>query len=296
MHEIMRILDMWPLKVVISSLIFVFTPFKVSLIVLLIIITIDTVSGVYYAVKYKQFTSNGLKNGVKKLITYFAAVTVVRLLEIGISELIDTNLYTRFILSYLILTETTSVLENLALLGVPIPYQFIKRTIGAIKSKLFKGLLDEENSSQVYINEIEDMIKYQIPNIKSESIRKLMIIKFQEWRKTIDIIGLLFTSDVDNADIVFYRITSLINNTKSNMEVKWKTSNIPKECITKFKLWHQPRVDRWIKEMEAICSSPDAVEKKQKMIMDKIIILLYQTIIDVEKGENNSLEFYENNQ
>jgi toxin secretion/phage lysis holin len=282
----MKIFDMWPLKMIISSILMMFTPFKQALLVLLIIIIIDTLTGVYYSVKYKKFSSKGFRKGIKKLITYFIAVAVVRLFEIGISELINTNMYTTFILSYLIVTETTSVLENLTLLGVPIPYQFISKIIKLIKLKLFKGLLDEESSNQDYINEIDDMIKYQVPNIKSENIRKLIVIKFEEWKSTINIIGLQLSSNVENGDIIFYKVTGLINNTRALMEEKWLDSEIPKVCIINFKLWHQSRIEKWTKEVEAICKSSDTAENKYKMIMDKIVILLYQTIIDVQKGEN----------
>lgn len=149
-----------------------FSPFKISLLILLVLIILDTITACSYAIKIKKFTSRRFQRAVKKIAVYFTTVFVIRLLEVGVMTLIKTDIATRLILSFLILTEAISILENLTLLGLPIPPAILKLILGSLNLNKFNDIFGKELNAKSYNKEIDDVIQYQIPYIENEVLKR----------------------------------------------------------------------------------------------------------------------------
>lgn len=274
------------IKLLISLLISVFSPFKVELIILCLMILIDTITGGTYALKTKRFCSNGLRRGFKKVVFYSLCIIVVRLLEIGLASLLSTNLLTNIVIAFLIITESISTLENLTLLGVPLPSGLTPFIIGQIKSTPLKELVLSGLSKHEYIDEIKDMLDFNLSNLKDENYKKLLEIKFNEWAQLVNYIDNEFLSIYSkNKEILFFRISTLINVTISRIQDKWQSENIPTEYVDDFNAWHRPNVIRWRAEIEQICTDEEDMDKKKVRIIEKLIVALYRTITDIKKAE-----------
>lgn len=284
MDNFIKYFNLWQFKLGISVVTLFISSFYMSLTMLFILIIIDTAAGSYYAYKTRKFTSRGFKKSLFKLITYFSSIFVVRLLEIGIRALIYTEAITNLMTSYLVVTETISVLRNLTLLGAPLPGRLSSIIIKQIKSDTLDEILKSSNSKKEYIQEIRDMIDYQLPSIKCEDMREYLTIKFREWAQFINLLdSYLLNSGSDNNELFFYRVMNLMNLTMDQIDRKAMEAKISDKCIECIKQWHKPMLEKIIQSIREICYLKEDIDKKKNLIVEKIIIGLYETITDIQK-------------
>lgn len=287
MEYLTKIYDMWLIKLIIGSVIMIFAPFKVGIWILFAFIITDTITGCFNAIRTRKFSSRKFQKSVKKIATYFTAIVVVRLLEIGIASIIETTMITRLITSFLILTEAISILENLTLLGVPLPPEVLKIILGNLNFGKFYDIFGKGFDKQRYLTEIDEIIQYQVPVIKSSFSQKLLRIKLEEWQNAINIIDEQMSGNSsNNNDLLFYRISSLANTTNNLINEKWVEEGIPKEYINAFNDCHKQRISKWISNIKTICYSSESIENKKKAVIEGTITALYETVIDIQKGED----------
>jgi toxin secretion/phage lysis holin len=276
----------WYAKLMLSFIVALFAPFQIGLIVLLTLIILDTITGTIYAISIKKFNSTGLKRGLKKLFIYFCCILIVRLTEIGLESFIRTIYLTNLIISYLILIESTSALENLTLLGIVLPKKIKDLILSQISTNEFKGLLQEESLKKEYIQEILQMIDYHFPAINDYKIKNLLHIMFDEWAQFINLVDIEFSkTSSDNTELLYYRIFSLIKATSARINENWLKENIPKDCIVRFNLWYEKRIVLWLSDIKDICFSDMAMDKKKTAVMEKVILSLYKTLTEIQRLE-----------
>jgi len=160
--------NFWQIKALTGLFITLFSPVEVSFIALLVLILIDTFTGMAQACKFKRFSSNGLRKAVNKIVMYSVAIITARLLEMGILYFFITFVFSQFIVGFLILTEVISIVENLILLGVPIPRNFISVLLRNIKILGLENIVRQSIDDYSQSKEIEEIINYQLPSIKNQ--------------------------------------------------------------------------------------------------------------------------------
>lgn len=286
MNEVFKYPNSLSIKLVLGGILSLFSPFAVELAVLITMIAIDTITGSAYAVKINKFSSSGLRRGLKKVFFYSLCILVVRLLEIGISSIISTNMLTNLVVGFLIFTEAISALENLTLLGVPLPAGISKFLIKQIKGTPLSDLVLSSSNRREYIDEINDMVDFNLPNISDEDIKRLLEIKFNEWAQLVNYFDVQFDNLYSsNNEILFFRVSSLINATMNKISDRWSTECVPEHIVTAFSDWHNPRVTKWIDGIKLICLSDIDMNMKKAQIIEKLLVALYQTLIDIRKVE-----------
>lgn len=289
MHELIRLEDVWYVKVIFAVLTTLFSPFEISLAVLCSMIVIDTIAGSIYAFKIKKFNSRGFRKGLSKILIYFLCIMVVRLLEIGITPIFSTTHITEFITGYLTLTECFSILENLTLLGAPLPPGIAKIIINNIKSDAFKNVVYQGADRKNYKEEMLDMINYSIPNIKGEKMKSVLEVKLNEWIKFIDILDReMFKADNYSKDLLLCKILVLIEATANKTCEGWDIEVMPDNYHEGLMKMHKPRVDEYMMQIKTICDSDETIDKKKNEIIEKTIILLYKTMTDIQKLESDN--------
>lgn len=280
------IFETWQLKLIISVFVALFSPFKLTLLVLFTLIIIDNLTGSVYAISIKKFSSTGLRRGLKKIFIYCICILVVRLAEIGIKPLLDTIYLTNSIIAYLILTEALSSLENLTLLGVALPTRLKAFILNQIQIKGLKDLLQEDSAKRDFIQEVLEMVDCYFPVIKDYKIKQLLDIKFKEWAQFINIIDNEFSkSSSDNSELLYYRISNLIHSTIIRINEKWVQEGISKECIDAFNTWHSKRITILLSDIKNICQSNESLNQKRIGIIEMVLLFLYKTLTDIQKQE-----------
>ncbi|MBC2581640.1 phage holin family protein [Clostridium sp. DJ247] len=261
----------------------IFGGFQVSGSILIILIATDTILGIKAAIKYRTFASRGVIKFFKKIVLYSTTIITIRLLEIGVVAIIKTDMLSQVMVAFLIMSETISILENLTILGVPIPSNFVSIMINNLKIIGFEKDLKNTISNEKDILEIDEIIKYQLTNFKNNDIRKLLEIKFRTWRTVAQQINDAIDDDDLNKERLYYKVMSLVELSSKEIEYQVKQDKICNECLKEFKNINDSRIEKWLKKIEEICYSDKDIQVKKEELIDSIVVLLYQTMLDAHK-------------
>ncbi|GCD10173.1 phage holin family protein [Clostridium tagluense] len=283
MHKNDFLLKIFGVSGILGFICEMFNNMQTSYIILLMLIILDTITGVFTAIKYKRFSSAGLRKATKKIITYSLCVITVRLLETILNSITITTMLSQIIIAFLAITESVSILENLTLLGVPIPSNILPILIKTLKIPGLDAMLKTSKDKHSEFSDIDDIINYQIPAFEDKYIRNFLEIKCDVMKSTINQIILIDETTNDNPDILFYRILSTIELGLKDMNKKWSEEKIPTKYIDFFSKVNQPKVDKCLEKLKFICYSTKTTREKKIQIIDCIVIILYQTIIDARK-------------
>lgn len=262
----------------------IFATVHTSYIILLVLIILDTLTGISTAIKYKKFCSRGLCKATKKVMTYTISIITVRLLETILDPLIATTMLSQIIVAFLAVTECVSILENLALLGVPIPPNILPLLIKGLKIPGLNTILENSEEKKKEFSDIDDIINYQIPTFEDKNMRTFLEIRYDVWKSIITQIMLIDETTNDNPDILFYKVLSLVELGLIEMNKKWAEEKIPTKYIKNFSDKNQSKVDKCLEKLKLTCYSEKTTKEKKDQIIDCIVIILYQTIIDARKS------------
>ena len=284
MHEIFA---MWYIKVAFGVLLTLFAPIQISIIIIAFMIFLDTTTGVACALKQKRFNSKSLRKNLKKVAVYATCLLTIRLVEVGTLASMDTIILSQIMAGFLIGTEAISILENLTILGLPIPTGFINILFKQLPIGALEELISKNQQEKKELGDIEDILYFQIPTIKSGNMRKLLEIKIETWLKVAkDIISYLNELQRPDNELIYYKVSSIIDRGFKDMYEDWAEERIPEECIEGFNKWHESRIQTWLKDVKEICFRIIPIDRKKDELIKKVTILLYKTILDAQKGEN----------
>ncbi len=256
-------------------------------VILIIVIFVDTFTGIAVALRHKRFSPKGLNKFLKKVTTYSIAVFTVRLLEIAILTFFKTTALSQVMGIFLIINENISVLKNLAMLDVPIPSNFSGFLLRQLK--ISGWVMKKPVNANSRIEEIQDIIDYQLPTFEDDCIKSLLRIYFDVWKHTVmQLNGYLKKNDSDHPDMIYFKVMNLVQFAMQDVQDKWDKLNVTRECMEKFDTAHKTKKNQWLEKLKSICYWDCATaDKKEEQIIDSIVVLLYQTIIDVRKGYYN---------
>ena len=262
----------------------IFTSIQTSYIILLVLIILDTLIGISTAIKYKRFCSKGLCKFTKKVMTYTISIITVRLLEIILDPLVATTMLSQIIVAFLAITESVSILENLTLLGAPIPSNILPLLRKILKIPGSNTILETWKDKEKEFSDIDDIINYQIPTFEDKNMRTFLEIRYNAWKSIINQVMLIDETTNDNPDILFYKILSFVELGLVDMNKKWAEENIPAKYIKNFSQENQSKIDKCLEKLKITCYSQKTTKEKKDQIIDCIVIILYQTIIDARKS------------
>ncbi|NLZ47186.1 MAG: phage holin family protein [Clostridiales bacterium] len=278
-------------KIIMGIFLSIISSFKTELIILVLMIILDTLTGTLYAIKMKKFSMKGLKRGLKKILFYSLLVLVIRLVEIGISSLYSTTILTNIITSTLIIIEVTSSLRNLVLLDVPLPKGIADFILKQVSNTPISNLVLSSTHNKDYIEEINDMLNVVLPIIEDKNFRHLLEIKFEEWTSLVNHIDIDFNKIYsNNSEILFFRLSTLISATRLRIRDRWQKEGIPSDCTKTFDDWHEIKFNKWLATLKLACINDTDMDKKKTEIIEKLIIFLYKTITDIKKAEIDKLK------
>ncbi len=280
MHKNDFLLKIYGVSGIIGFLCEMFNILQTSYIILLMLIILDTITGIFTAIKYKRFSSTGLRKSTKKIITYSLCLITVRLLETLLNSLITTTMLSQIIIAFLAITESVSILENLTLLGVPIPSNLLPILIKSLKIPGLNSIIQPSKDNHIEFSDIDDIINYQIPAFEDKYVRNFLKIKCNVMKSIINQILLIDEKSNDNPDVLFYRILSTIELGLKDMDKKWSEEKIPSNYMEIFSKVTQPKEDNCLAKLKIICYSIKTTREKKSQIIDCIVIVLYQTIIE----------------
>jgi toxin secretion/phage lysis holin len=262
---------------------------RVVFIILAIMISIDTLTGIAAAIKHSKFRLRGTVRVVRKVVTYSLCVITVRLLEISMQGLFETAALSQMMGVFLMINETISILENLAVIGVPLPSNFVLFLLRQLRIPGIKRLVkNTPRNEDWYIDDIDDILRYQIPVFTDECTKTMLEIKINAWKLLIKQLRRVFREQNDgNKDLVYYKILNHVQNMNNEVENRWRKEGVSKKCAEAFNSFHAEKVEKWLQKVRSLCYSDDRTRDKEEQFIESIVILLYQTIIDARKGSES---------
>ncbi len=278
-----KVLSLWHLKVALSIMLSLFAPVQLSIVIVYGMVFLDTITGITCAIIMKRFNSRICRKIFKKLLVYSTCILTIRLVEIGALSSFNTSAFTQFTAGFLIITEAISILENLSVLGLPIPKNFVNILFKQIRIGGLENFIIYNKNSE--LTEIEDILNFQISGIKNNNIRKLLQISFEQYIEIGNQIIKYFNNikKHDN-DLIYYKVLSIIQIGFEEISNNWNEENIPEEVINGFKEKIRPIVDEWINEVKEICYRLISVSKKKEELIKKLTVLVYRIVISAQKN------------
>jgi len=253
-------------------------------IVLISLILIDTISGLVKGKRYHNFSIKRFSKVLVKLVTYSASVLTVRLMEIGIASMYETSLLSKVTLVYLILAEVTSILEKLILLGVPIPSNFISVILSQIKIPGVHNLINFNGEHYKQKNEIKDVIRLQIPEIKDSQCQKSLLIYFNFWEKVLSEIDSIIEEN-NNTENAYFKLLLLIHLSINEINIQWLKEDISLQYILTINEKNKTIITSLSKKIEKILYSNQSMTSKQEQIKYLILVSIYQICDTAKKGK-----------
>ena len=118
-------------SIVADLFIYIIGGWDISIQVFFIFILLDICTGLLCGYKESNISSQKSYEGVTKKLGYFVAI----ILAVGLDRLLgQTGVFRTMLVYYLVATDGISIIENLAILGVPFPDK-IKDALVNIKNK-----------------------------------------------------------------------------------------------------------------------------------------------------------------
>ncbi|HEY5562661.1 MAG TPA: phage holin family protein [Clostridiaceae bacterium] len=261
----------------------IFTDFQTSSIILLMLIILDTFTGISTAIKYKRFSSTGLRKLLKKITTYALSIITIRLLEIILDPIIITTLLSQIIVAFLAITECISILENLTLLGVPLPSNILPFLIKPLKIQVLNNMLENFKDKDKEFSDIEYIIKCQINNLDNPYLKDFLEIRYNAYKSIIKQIMLIDDACI-NLDILFLKVVSFVDLTLENTNKIYKVKNFENKYIERFSKNNKSTKEKFIEKLKIICYSDKTTAEKKDKLIDDIILVIYQSIIDAREN------------
>lgn len=111
--------------------VFILGGWDVSIQIFLTVIVLDVLTGIICAYQKKKISSKKSGQGVVKKMGYIVAI----ILAVALDKLLGQNgIFRTMVVYYLVATDGISIIENLALMGIPLPEK-IKDSLSNIKNK-----------------------------------------------------------------------------------------------------------------------------------------------------------------
>lgn len=277
------LLQIYGLFGVLGVLLQTFAGMKNSYIILLVLIILDTFTGIATALKYKKFSSTGLRKLIRKVITYTLSIITVRLLELILSPIVITTILSNIIIAFLAITESISILENLTLLGVPFPPNILILLIKRLNIPILNTILENLTNKEQEFSDMDYILNHQIDNLNNEYVKIFLKIRYDICKSIIKQIVHIDETN-ENKDILLYKAMSFVELAINNANKNYTEKNIPANYIEIFSKNDKYTMFKFVEKLKITCCSEKTIREKKKILIDDIIIIIYQSINDARKA------------
>jgi toxin secretion/phage lysis holin len=261
----------------------IFIGMYTSVIIILVFIILDTITGIAAALKYKIFSSAGLRKFIRKVVTYALCMITVRLLEVILNPIIVTTMLSKTIIAYLAMTESVSILENLAMLGVPLPPNILIILIKNLNIPIINTMMENSKNMEKEFSDIDYIVKSQIDNLTDIYMIYYLEIRYDACKSIIRKI-MRIDENNKNSDILLYKVVSFAELAFNNVNKEYAEKNIPTNYIEYFSVNNQSTIVVLLKKLNITCCSEKTTREKKDEIIEEIIIIIYQSIIFSRKS------------
>lgn len=257
--------------------------------IMLLLIAIDTLSGLGKAIYLNGFRASELKRIPWKMITYGAAVLSVRLMEISMQPNYEMTVLSRTLIAILILKETISIMKNLRMLGVPIPVEYLSYLAEKGKVLGLEKLFANGNGKMTqFRSDLEDLAGYPLASIEDPAFKRWLEIVNESWRKIYLNLEDMYREENPAAkEMSFHKISSILQLIDHEIQVKWRLEGLLGEKTMELRAYYEKSAAAWLEAARTVMESDMENREKRNRLMESGMVLLYQLYMEVMKQSKN---------
>ncbi len=256
-----------------------------------LVFSIDFLLGISLALKMGRFSSAGLRRGFVKLALYALLICAVSVPE---NEFFGTSYATRAVTGLIVLTELISILENMTLLGLPVPFSRQLMKMVADKARLY-GLSPSTatiDGSPVLID-LMDLLNERIPTLLHSELRVPMKIYVRVW------INFAASLKVDymagSPDIMFERVNQQIDLAVTRAVTTFREQGVPEKHVRVFlDTWNADLLARLKAQLAQVCGASKLTgEARLYALRDFVALMLYRLMAAVRRFDSDAGDVFD---
>lgn len=245
-------------------------PHAIGLQGLLLLFIADFGCGVWLAYKSKTLSSFGMRRGLAKLLIYILFVAAIALAE---HLVIGTTLGCETAIGLLVATELLSIIENLVLLGLPVPYA----------AKVLALILpDSELTASVDImRDVVDLLDRRIPSFKDPDLKLCLQTYTQFWYNFL--LSLKEEAMSGSQDLVWERLRFQLKHVGDDTRLALSRENVSIPVQNAFlDVWNTQLVATLNVKVKQIVFTGITPDKMVDAVREHVLLMLYRLIRECE--------------
>lgn len=253
----------------------VLAPHSLAIHGLALVFLLDFICGVWAAKKTRTLSSTGMRRGVAKLLIYFIFIDAVALAE---HSILQTTICTNTAIGILCATEVLSIIENLVVLGLPIPYASKILAMVSNKAANYGIKLDiDSNSSMASSRDIITIIEVTIPAIVDRPTQRCMRVfcsNWYQWMRSLD--GPMFSG---SHDLVWERLRHSMDRTLIEIRSFMTKESVPLALQDVFlKDWAGTVLTAFYTSTQTGAQTDAEPMKRIEMVQDALCLMLLRLV------------------
>jgi len=275
----------------------ILAPVQYNVQILFILVVLDLFVGVWKALRQHNFSSRRLRMGVGKIILYLVAIFAIRLVEQQFGT--QTTIASRFLITFLSVTELVSLCESMIALGVPIPAVIIQYLGAGLRLDNFSSdKISTETMSNV--TEIDALMIRDFGRIGSGDVCKMLGIYTNRCKEAVQAEPLRTPSAKYDPAALTVVINMMFAGVKSDVNSQWISAGFSKkQCAIMYKWidsFSQPVRDFSSEEIDKLCGDNsndwsllnnsretqwyECVNRAWNSISHQFIMAIYKMVMD----------------
>ena len=205
-------------------------PHALALQGLAMLVAIDFICGVWAAKRSRTLSSLGMRRGIAKMLIYFIFINAVALAE---RSVLNTNVCTMTAIGILSATEVLSIVENLVILGLPIPYAAKILSLVGNKAAMYGIKLDlDDPSLMASAKDVLTLIDTVIPEIEDPLVQTCLETFASQWYQFMR--SLEPTMFTGSHDLMWERLKHAMDRTLVDIHSELTKNSVPVAAQTMF--------------------------------------------------------------
>jgi len=232
--------------------------------------------------KMQTFSSTWFRKWALKLASYIMLVYAWYSMDLIMPY--DAKFFINTMFLFVILTDVSSILENLEDLWIPVPF-WLRRFLQIHKDKIFTDTIKKitwYDINNPYLDDLKQIEVY-IDHIPDNDMKKLFKIKFVHLRR---IIMDLLNMEVRDLDWLKIKIDLIFQDISPVLEKKLYNSWCPIDKIDKFWNSHQERFRQLIEQLNITfdwnkwSTDKEMLRQIKINVIQQIIMIVYKNVSD----------------
>jgi toxin secretion/phage lysis holin len=254
-------------------------PHGVALQGLLILCLVDLLLGTVNARRAHRLSSAGMRRGIAKLFIYFVFVATVALAE---HIAFGTSGCTALAIGLLVVTELLSIIENLVLLGLPIPFASKFLMMFSNKIKHFGlNISPNEGDNYAVMRDLLQIIERRVPNLQDPVLHNAVRVYVGFWYTWVDALNVAMFNG--SPELAYQRLRASTEQNLLEIKSAMARDGVDDQHQQVFlNVWNRKLLSWFRARVKLACDAPIENEVKLERVRDALTLMIFRMMSEAE--------------